>query len=256
MDLSGKVALVTGGSRGIGREIAIELARHGASVAISYVNNEEKAVEVVKEIQKFSVKGMCIKADVSKEEEVKKLVDAIKDELGTIDILVNNAGINRDTLLIRMNTQEWDQVIDTNLKGTYLCTRLVAKDMIKKRYGKIINIASVAGVAGNYGQANYSASKAGVIGFTKAVAKELASRGINVNAVAPGLIETDMTQALKEEVKETLIKSVPMGRLGSPKDVANLVVFLASDKSDYITGQTINIDGGMIMWLCKLNMKK
>jgi 3-oxoacyl-[acyl-carrier protein] reductase len=247
MDLSGKVALVTGGSRGIGREIAIELARHGASVAISYVNNEEKAVEVVKEIQKFSVKGMCIKADVSKEEEVKKLVDAIKDELGTIDILVNNAGINRDTLLIRMNTQEWDQVIDTNLKGTYLCTRLVAKDMIKKRYGKIINIASVAGVAGNYGQANYSASKAGVIGFTKAVAKELASRGINVNAVAPGLIETDMTQALKEEVKETLIKSVPMGRLGSPKDVANLVVFLASDKSDYITGQTINIDGGMIM---------
>jgi len=247
MDLSGKVALVTGGSRGIGREIAIELARHGASVVISYVNNEEKAVEVVKEIQKFSVKGMCIKADVSKEEEVKKLVDAIKDELGTIDILVNNAGINRDTLLIRMNTQEWDQVIDTNLKGTYLCTRLVAKDMIKKRYGKIINIASVAGVAGNYGQANYSASKAGVIGFTKAVAKELASRGINVNAVAPGLIETDMTQALKEEVKETLIKSVPMGRLGSPKDVANLVVFLASDKSDYITGQTINIDGGMIM---------
>lgn len=247
MDLSGKVALVTGGSRGIGREIAIELARHGASVAISYVNNEEKAVEVVKEIQKFSVKGMCIKAEVSKEEEVKKLVDAIKDELGTIDILVNNAGINRDTLLIRMNTQEWDQVIDTNLKGTYLCTRLVAKDMIKKRYGKIINIASVAGVAGNYGQANYSASKAGVIGFTKAVAKELASRGINVNAVAPGLIETDMTQALKEEVKETLIKSVPMGRLGSPKDVANLVVFLASDKSDYITGQTINIDGGMIM---------
>lgn len=247
MDLSGKVALVTGGSRGIGREIAIELARHGASVVISYVNNEEKAVEVVKEIQKFSVKGMCIKADVSKEEEVKKLVHAIKDELGTIDILVNNAGINRDTLLIRMNTQEWDQVIDTNLKGTYLCTRLVAKDMIKKRYGKIINIASVAGVAGNYGQANYSASKAGVIGFTKAVAKELASRGINVNAVAPGLIETDMTQALKEEVKETLIKSVPMGRLGSPKDVANLVVFLASDKSDYITGQTINIDGGMIM---------
>ncbi|MFS8540738.1 MAG: 3-oxoacyl-[acyl-carrier-protein] reductase [Tissierellales bacterium] len=247
MDLSGKVALVTGGSRGIGREIAIELARHGASVAISYVNNEEKAMEVVREIQKFSVKGMCIKADVSKEEEVKRLVDAIKDELGTIDILVNNAGINRDTLLIRMSTQEWDQVIDTNLKGTYLCTRLVAKDMIKKRYGKIINIASVAGVAGNYGQANYSASKAGVIGFTKAVAKELASRGINVNAVAPGLIETDMTQALKEEIKEALIKSVPMGRLGSPKDVANLVVFLASDKSDYITGQTINIDGGMIM---------
>ena len=247
MDLSGKVALVTGGSRGIGREIAIELARHGADVAISYVNNEEKAMEVVREIQKFSVKGLCIKADVSKEEEVKRLVDTIKDELGTIDILVNNAGINRDTLLIRMSTQEWDQVIDTNLKGTYLCTRLVAKDMIKKKYGKIINIASVAGVAGNYGQANYSASKAGVIGFTKAVAKELASRGINVNAVAPGLIETDMTQALKEEIKEALIKSVPMGRLGSPKDVANLVVFLASDKSDYITGQTINIDGGMIM---------
>lgn len=247
MDLSGKVALVTGGSRGIGREIAIELARHGADVAISYVNNEEKAMEVVREIHKFSVKGLCIKADVSKEEEVKRLVDTIKDELGTIDILVNNAGINRDTLLIRMSTQEWDQVIDTNLKGTYLCTRLVAKDMIKKKYGKIINIASVAGVAGNYGQANYSASKAGVIGFTKAVAKELASRGINVNAVAPGLIETDMTQALKEEIKEALIKSVPMGRLGSPKDVANLVVFLASDKSDYITGQTINIDGGMIM---------
>ncbi|NLY76644.1 MAG: 3-oxoacyl-[acyl-carrier-protein] reductase [Tissierellia bacterium] len=247
MDLSGKIALVTGGSRGIGREIAIELAKHGASIAISYVSNEEKAIEVIESIQEYSVKAMCVKADVSREEEVERLVDTVKKQLGPIDILVNNAGINMDALLIRMKTQEWDQVIDTNLKGTYLCTRLVAKDMLKKRYGKIINITSVAGVAGNIGQSNYSASKAGIIGFTKAVAKELASRNINVNAIAPGLIETDMAQALKEEIRESLIKSVPMGRLGSPKDIANIVVFLASDKSDYITGQTINVDGGMIM---------
>jgi len=247
MDLSGKIALVTGGSRGIGREIAIELAKHGASIAISYVSNEEKAIEVIESIQEYSVKAMCVKADVSREEEVERLVDTVKKQLGPIDILVNNAGINMDALLIRMKTQEWDQVIDTNLKGTYLCTRLVAKDMLKKRYGKIINITSVAGVAGNIGQSNYSASKAGIISFTKAVAKELASRNINVNAIAPGLIETDMAQALKEEIRESLIKSVPMGRLGSPKDIANIVVFLASDKSDYITGQTINVDGGMIM---------
>lgn len=247
MDLSGKIALVTGGSRGIGREIAIELAKHGASIAISYVSNEEKAIEVIESIQEYSVKAMCVKADVSREEEVERLVDTVKKQLGPIDILVNNAGINMDALIIRMKTQEWDQVIDTNLKGTYLCTRLVAKDMLKKRYGKIINITSVAGVAGNIGQSNYSASKAGIIGFTKAVAKELASRNINVNAIAPGLIETDMAQALKEEIRESLIKSVPMGRLGSPKDIANIVVFLASDKSDYITGQTINVDGGMIM---------
>lgn len=247
MDLSGKIALVTGGSRGIGREIAIELAKHGASITISYVSNEEKAIEVIESIQEYSVKAMCVKADVSREEEVERLVDTVKKQLGPIDILVNNAGINMDALIIRMKTQEWDQVIDTNLKGTYLCTRLVAKDMLKKRYGKIINITSVAGVAGNIGQSNYSASKAGIIGFTKAVAKELASRNINVNAIAPGLIETDMAQALKEEIRESLIKSVPMGRLGSPKDIANIVVFLASDKSDYITGQTINVDGGMIM---------
>ncbi|MCF6464633.1 3-oxoacyl-[acyl-carrier-protein] reductase [Clostridium sp. Cult2] len=247
MSLVGKNALVTGASRGIGKEIALELSKHGVNVAISYINNKEKAQEVVDGIKKNGINGMAIKADISKEEDVANMVEIINAEWGPIDILVNNAGITKDNLLIRMKTEEWDDVIGTNLKGTYLCTKYVVRGMMKKRYGKIINIASVVGITGNFGQGNYSASKAGVIGFTKSMAKELASRGINVNAVAPGFIETDMTEILKKDIKDSLVKSIPMGRIGTPKDIANIVVFLASEKSDYITGQIINVDGGMVM---------
>lgn len=247
MSLVGKNALVTGASRGIGKEIALELSKHGVNVAISYINNKEKAQEVVDGIKKNGINGMAIKADISKEEDVANMVEIINAEWGPIDILVNNAGITKDNLLIRMKTEEWDDVIGTNLKGTYLCTKYVVRGMMKKRYGKIINIASVVGITGNFGQGNYSASKAGVIGFTKSIAKELASRGINVNAVAPGFIETDMTEILKKDIKDSLVKSIPMGRIGTPKDIANIVVFLASEKSDYITGEIINVDGGMVM---------
>ncbi|NLY67925.1 MAG: 3-oxoacyl-[acyl-carrier-protein] reductase [Tissierellia bacterium] len=247
MSLTGKNALVTGASRGIGRAIAVELAKNGANIAISYVNNKDKADEVVNEIKGYGVKAIAVKADVSKEEEVLNMVKIVKESIGSIDILVNNAGINRDNLLMRMSTEDWDKVIDTNLKGTYLCSKALIRDMIKKKSGKIINIASVAGVAGNFGQTNYSASKAGVIGFTKSLAKEVASRGINVNAIAPGLIETDMTLALKEDIRDSLVKNIPMGRLGTVQDIANIVIFLASEKSNYITGQVINVDGGMIM---------
>ena len=247
MSLTGKNALVTGASRGIGRAIAVELAKNGANIAISYVNNKDKAEEVVNEIKRYGVKAIAVKADVSQEEEVLNMVKIVKESIGSIDILVNNAGINRDNLLMRMSTEDWDKVIDTNLKGTYLCSKALIRDMIKKKSGKIINIASVAGVAGNFGQTNYSASKAGVIGFTKSLAKEVASRGINVNAIAPGLIETDMTLALKEDIRDSLVKNIPMGRLGTVQDIANIVIFLASEKSNYITGQVINVDGGMIM---------
>lgn len=247
MSLTGKNALVTGASRGIGRAIAVELAKNGANIAISYVNNKDKAEEVVNEIKRYGVKAIAVKADVSKEEEVLNMVKIVKESIGSIDILVNNAGINRDNLLMRMSTEDWDKVIDTNLKGTYLCSKALIRDMIKKKSGKIINITSVAGVAGNFGQTNYSASKAGVIGFTKSLAKEVASRGINVNAIAPGLIETDMTLALKEDIRDSLVKNIPMGRLGTVQDIANIVIFLASEKSNYITGQVINVDGGMIM---------
>ena len=247
MSIAGKNVLITGGSRGIGKEIAIEFSKYGVNVAISYINNKEKAQEVIDEIEKNGAKGIAIKADVSKEEDVLNMVEIINNSLGQIDILVNNAGITKDNLIIRMKTEEWDDVIDTNLKGTYLCTKSVVRGMMKRRYGKIINIASVVGITGNFGQGNYSASKAGVIGFTKSMAKELASRGVNVNAVAPGFIETDMTKNLKQDVKDSLVKSIPMGRPGKPKDIANIVVFLASEKSDYITGQVINVDGGMVM---------
>ncbi len=247
MSLVGKNALVTGGSRGIGKAIALELSKNGINIAISYINNKEKAEEVVYEIEKNGVKGIAVKANISKEEDVLNMAKDIDAEMGPIDILVNNAGITKDNLIIRMKTKEWDDVIETNLKGTYLCTKSFVKGMMKKRYGKIINIASIVGITGNFGQGNYSASKAGVIGFTKSMAKELASRGINVNAVAPGFIRTDMTEILKDDIRDSLVKSIPMGRIGKPEDIANIVVFLASEKSDYITGQVINVDGGMVM---------
>ena len=247
MDLAKKVALVTGGSRGIGKEIALELARNGANVAISYVSNKVKAKEVIDEIGSLGVKAIAIKADVSKEEEVQEMIKKVEEEFNTIDILVNNAGVTKDNLLIRMKEEEWDEVMSVNLKGTFLCTKAVSRMMMKKRYGKIINITSVVGITGNVGQGNYSASKAGVIGFTKSMARELASRGIRVNAVAPGFIETDMTDVLKEDIKDAMLKSIPLGIFGKPKDIADAVVFLASSKSDYITGQVVNVNGGMNM---------
>lgn len=245
--LKGKVALVTGGSRGIGKEIALKLAKNGADIAINYRNSSEKAEKVLEEIKSFGVNAMVIKADISKEEDVKNLIQAIEKELGKVDILVNNAGITKDNLLIRMKEEDWEDVIDVNLKGTFLCTKAVTRAMMKKKYGKIINITSVVGIIGNPGQGNYSASKAGVIGFTKSMAKELGSRGIRVNAVAPGFIDTEMTEVLSEEIRENMLRAIPLMKFGNPKDIANLVVFLASERSDYITGQVINVDGGMVM---------
>lgn len=245
MTLKGKIALVTGGTRGIGREIALGLAYEGANIAITYTSNEEKALAVVEEIKATGVNAIAVKSNVVDNDQVLNMVKEVEGQLGTIDILVNNAGITKDNLIIRMSEEDWDSVLDVNLKGVFLCTKAVTRAMMKKRYGKIINISSVVGVGGNAGQGNYSASKAGVIGFTKSMAKELASRGIRVNAIAPGFIQTDMTDVLKEEVKEAMISNIPLNSFGQPKDIANLVVFLASEKSDYITGQIIKVDGGM-----------
>lgn len=247
MILKEKNALVTGGSRGIGRATAIELSKEGANVIITYNSNEEKAKEVIKEVEKNGVKGLAIKADVSSEEDVKSMMKTIKSQFDSIDVLVNNAGVTKDNLLIRMKSEDWDKVINTNLKGVYLCTKAVVRGMMKKRHGKIVNIASVVGISGNAGQGNYSASKAGVIGFTKSIAKELGSRGINVNGVAPGFVETDMTEVLSEDIKEQSLKLIPLERFAKPEDIANVVVFLCSEKANYITGQIINVDGGMLM---------
>lgn len=247
MQLKGKTAIVTGGARGIGRAIALTLAKAGANIVINYTSSSKAAEEVVQEAEKLGVSALALKADVSKNDEIENLVNEVLNKFGRIDILVNNAGITRDNLLIRMSEEEFQDVIEINLKGAFICTKHVSKVMIKQRAGKIINIASVVGVMGNAGQSNYAASKAGLIGFTKSVAKELAKRNINVNAVAPGYIETDMTASLPEKVREEFMNNIPMGRAGAPLDVANVVLFLASEYSDYITGQVINIDGGMVM---------
>lgn len=245
--LEGKVALVTGGSRGIGRAVAICLAAHGAAVAINYAGNAKAAEEVKAIIEEKGGKAILVQADVSNSESVDAMVKATVDAFGGIDILVNNAGITRDGLLMRMKEADWDAVMNTNLKGVFLCTKAVSKLMMKKRSGKIVNMASVVGITGNAGQANYSAAKAGVIGFTKTMAKELAARGINVNAIAPGYIETDMTAVLADGVREAMTKNVPLGRGGKPEDIANAALFLVSDCASYITGQVINVDGGMVM---------
>lgn len=245
MDLKGKVALVTGGSRGIGREIAIGLSKLGADIAFTYSSNSTKAMEVVEELIQNGVKAIAIQGNVSIEEDVNSIVSHVEKELGSIDILVNNAGITKDNLLIRMKPEDWDDVMNVNLKGVFLCTKAVARGMMKKKYGKIINISSVVGITGNAGQGNYSASKAGVIGFTKSMAKELASRGIRVNAIAPGFIQTDMTDILKDEIKEAMLNNIPLNHFGTPKDISNVVNFLASEESDYITGQVLKVDGGM-----------
>ncbi|GGH69350.1 3-oxoacyl-[acyl-carrier-protein] reductase FabG [Compostibacillus humi] len=247
MMLKGKNVLVTGASRGIGRAIALELGRNGANVAVNYAGSKEKAEEVVNELKEMDVQAFAIQADVSSEADVKGMVKEVISQFGSLDILVNNAGITRDNLLMRMKEVEFDQVINTNLKGVFLCTKAVTRQMMKQKSGKIINVASIVGVSGNPGQANYVAAKAGVIGLTKTTAKELASRNILVNAVAPGFIATDMTEELTEEQKEAMLKLIPLERLGQPEDVAKVVRFLASDDASYITGQTIHIDGGMVM---------
>ena len=245
MSVKDKIALVTGGTRGIGKEIALSLAKEGANVAITYTSNEDIALTVVEEIKANGVNAIAVKANVVNNDEVLNMVKVVEKNLGTIDILVNNAGITKDNLLIRMSEEDWDSVLDVNLKGVFLSTKAVARAMMKKRYGKIINISSVVGLNGNAGQGNYSASKAGVVGFTKSMAKELASRGVRVNAIAPGFIETDMTDVLKDEIKNEMVKNIPLCAFGQPEDIANLVVFLASEKSDYITGELIKVDGGM-----------
>ncbi|WP_083954086.1 3-oxoacyl-[acyl-carrier-protein] reductase [Virgibacillus siamensis] len=245
--LEGKNALVTGASRGIGRSIALELAKKGANVAVNYAGNEEKAQSVVDEIQQLGVKSFKVQADVADEKQVKSMVKEAASEFGSIEILVNNAGVTRDNLLMRMKDEEFDQVINTNLKGVFQCTKAVSRQMMKQKYGRIVNVASIVGVSGNPGQANYVAAKAGVIGLTKSTAKEFASRNILVNAVAPGFISTDMTDALTDEQKESMLALIPLAKLGTPEDVAKVVRFLASDDASYITGQTIHIDGGMVM---------
>ncbi|UTI40513.1 3-oxoacyl-[acyl-carrier-protein] reductase [Niallia sp. RD1] len=247
MKLAGKVAVVTGASRGIGKSIALELAKQGADVVVNYAGSVDRANEVVKEIEGLGRKAISIQCDVSNTDSVNAMMKEALEVFGNIDILVNNAGITRDNLLMRMKDSEWDDVINTNLKGVFLCTKAVTRPMMKQRKGRIINITSIVGVTGNPGQANYVAAKAGVIGFTKTTAKELAQRNITVNAIAPGFITTDMTDKLTEEVKNSMLTQIPLGQFGRPEDIANAVVFLASDDSSYITGQTLHIDGGMYM---------
>ncbi len=247
IDLKGRVALITGGSRGIGKAIATKFASLGADIAINYTSREESALEAKKEIEAMGVKCFIVKCDVSNFEESQNMVDEVINEYSKIDILVNNAGITKDGLLMKMKEEDFDKVISVNLKGVFNCTKAVTRPMMKQKYGKIINMASVVGVMGNAGQSNYCASKAGVIGFTKSTARELASRNITINAIAPGFIESDMTNVLKDEVKTAYESSIPMKKMGKTEDVANVAAFLASDISSYITGQTINVDGGMVM---------
>lgn len=241
------VALVTGASRGIGRAIAFKLADDGYAVAVNYTASAAKAEDVVERITANGGSAMAVQADVSDPDAVRDLIAAVENELGPVTVLVNNAGITEDGLLLRMSAEQWDRVLSTNLRSVFLCTKAVLRGMIRARGGRIINISSVSGVAGNAGQANYAASKAGVIGFTKSIAKEVGSRGITVNAVAPGFIATDMTDALGDSVTEAAVAHISLGRLGEPEEVASVVGYLASDGASYITGQTIVVDGGMAL---------
>lgn len=242
-----KTAVVTGASKGIGRDIAIAFAKNGANVVLNYNRSEDSVKEVMQRIEEAGGKAIAVQADVSKPEDAKRLMQTAVEHFKTVDILVNNAGITKDMLLMRMSEEDFDQVIDVNLKGTFHCLKHAANIMLKQRRGKIINMSSIVGIAGNLGQANYAASKAGVIGLTKSAAKELASRGITVNAVAPGFIQTDMTDALSDKIKDACIANIPLKRFGETKEVADLVCFLASDSANYITGQVLQIDGGMLM---------
>jgi 3-oxoacyl-[acyl-carrier protein] reductase len=245
--LTGKTAIITGASRGIGAAIARRFAEQGANIVVNYSGSQEKAEAVVREIEQTGAKAIAVKANVADAAEVKAMIDAAMEQFGSIDILVNNAGITRDNLMMRMKEDEWDDVINTNLKGVFLCTKAVTRQMMKQRHGRIVNIASIVGVMGNAGQANYVAAKAGVIGLTKTTARELASRGITANAVAPGFITTDMTEKLGEDVQKSMLSQIPLARFGAPEDVANAALFLASDEASYVTGQTLNLDGGMVM---------
>jgi 3-oxoacyl-[acyl-carrier protein] reductase len=246
LKLTGKVALITGAAQGIGKAVALLLARNGADIVVSDINLE-KAEETAKEIESIGSKAIAIKVNVASLNEVEQMVEAVLEKLGKIDILVNNAGITRDKLILRMTEEDWDVVLDVNLKGTFNCTKAVVRHMAKQRSGKIVNIASVTGEMGNAGQVNYSASKAGVIGLTKTIAREFAQRGINVNAIAPGFIVTPMTEVLPEKQKEELKRLIPMERLGKPEDVAEAVLFFVSEESNYITGQVLNVNGGIYM---------
>jgi 3-oxoacyl-[acyl-carrier protein] reductase len=246
LELIGKVALITGAAQGIGKAVALLLAQNGADLVVSDINME-KAEETAKEIESLGRKAMAIKVDVANYTDVDRMTQAVMERFGHIDILVNNAGIARDKLILRMTEEDWDAVLNINLKGTFNCTKAVIKHMAKQRSGKIVNIASVVGEMGNAGQANYAASKAGVIGFTKTIAREFAQRGINVNTIAPGYIQTPMTNGLSEKVKEELKRLIPMERLGQPEDVAHAVLFLVSETSSYITGQVLNVNGGIYM---------
>ncbi|ERN53170.1 3-oxoacyl-[acyl-carrier-protein] reductase [Alkalihalophilus marmarensis] len=245
--LQGKVAVVTGASRGIGRAIALELAKNGANIVVNYAGSVAKAEEVVASCKELGVDALAVQADVANSESVQAMIKESIEAFGRVDILVNNAGITRDNLLMRMKEDDWDAVIDTNLKGVFNCSKAVTRQMMKQRYGRIINVASVVGILGNAGQANYVAAKAGVIGLTKTMARELANRNILVNAVAPGFITTDMTDELTEDMKAQMLGQIPLGALGKPEHIASVVHFLASDDAAYMTGQTLNVDGGMVM---------
>lgn len=247
MHLKGRVAIVTGGSRGIGRAICLKLASQEADIVINYAGNSAAAEETAAACEKLGVKAIVVQADVSKEAECETIFTKAIETFGKVDILVNNAGITKDTLILRMCEEDFDKVIDTNLKGAFFCMKLAAKLMAKQRYGRIINMSSVVGLRGNAGQINYAASKAGLIGMTKSLAKELASRKVTVNAVAPGFIQTDMTNVLSDKIKESLLQTIPMKTLGNPEDIANAVAFFAQEESGYITGQVLCVDGGMAM---------
>lgn len=247
MEFAGKVAVVTGSSRGIGRAIALRLAKGGAKVVVNYRGSEGAAQDVAEQIRANGGEAIAVQADVSQTAEAQALIDAAKEAFGRVDILVNNAGTTRDTLLMRMSEEDWDVVIDTNLKGTFNCIKAVSRQMMRQRYGRIVNITSVAGIAGNAGQANYASAKAGIIGLTKTVAKELGSRGVTCNAVAPGLVPTDLTASLPQDLVELAVERTPLGRMGTAEDMAAAVAYLASDEASFVTGQVLAVDGGLAL---------